>query len=73
MPNPLVALRQLFAAPPVQIGEVTAVSGVLASITLPGGATITARGTAAVGQHVFVRGGVIEGQAESLSVVTFEV
>ncbi|WP_390211430.1 hypothetical protein [Undibacterium danionis] len=42
-------------------------------IQLPGGAYITARGVSTVGNKVFVRDGVIEGVAPTLTVVTVEI
>lgn len=73
MPNPLQQLRELFAGPPRQVGTVVAVSGNLATLELPGGALIKARGIAAVGQAVFEEGGLIVGPAPSLPVVIIEV
>lgn len=58
---------------PLQVGTVTAVAGDLATITLPGGGVLQARGSATVGQQVFVRDGVIEGAAPALTVVTIEI
>jgi hypothetical protein len=71
--NPFVALRGLLAGPGLQVGEVTAGAGSSWQVQLPGGGLITARGTAAVGQKVFVRGGVIESQAPAMPVVMVEV
>jgi len=58
---------------PLQVGTVTAVADGLVTLDLPGGASIKARGTATVGQLVFVRDGVVEGVAEALSIVTIDV
>ena len=38
---------------PLEVGEVTAIAGGVATVTLPGGGVIQARGTATVGQRVF--------------------
>ena len=73
MPNPLQALRQLFAGPPQQLGLVVAIAGNLATIELPGGAQIKARGTAMVGQHVFEQGGQILGDAPTLPIDVIEI
>ena len=73
MPNPLQSLRQLFAGPPRQAGTVVAVSGNLATLELPGGAVIKARGEATIGQAVFEEGGLIIGPAPSLPVINIEV
>ena len=42
-------------------------------LTLSGGATVQARGVASVGDQVFVRGGLIEGQLPAMSVTVIEV
>lgn len=71
--NPFARLKDLLGRPPLQVGDVASVSGGVASITLPGGGTITARGAATVGARVFVRDGVIEGPAPSLPIELIEV
>ena len=58
---------------PLQVGTVLAISSQVATVELPGGGIIQARGQATVGQHVFVRDGVIEGAAPELPVVVIEV
>lgn len=73
MPNPLQSLKQLLAGPPQQVGQVVAVAGNLATIKLPGGAQIKARGSAMVGQHVFEQGGQILGEAPALPIDIIEV
>ena len=73
MPNPLQSLKQLLAGPPQQVGQVVAVAGNLATIELPGGAQIKARGSAMVGQHVFKQGGLILGDAPTLPIDIIEV
>ncbi len=73
MPNPLQSLKQLLAGPPQQVGQVVSVAGALATIELPGGAQIKARGTATVGQHVFEQGGLILGDAPTLPIDIIEV
>lgn len=45
----------------------------VATVQPPGGATIRARGQAAVADVVFVRDGVIEGPAPALTLVTIDV
>jgi len=67
--NLLKQLRSLLPEPPLLSGEVTAINGELRTITLPDGATITARGDAAIGAKVFVRGSVIEGPAPVLPTI----
>ena len=73
MPNPLQSLKQLLAGPPQQLGQVVSVTGNLATIELPGGAQIKARGAATVGQHVFEQGGLILGDAPTLPIDIIEV
>jgi len=51
---------------PLEVGNVVAINGGVATIVLPGGGSLQARGSAAVGQRVFVRDGVIEGDAPDL-------
>lgn len=71
--NPFVELRRQLAGAPLLVGTVTAGSGSAWSVQLPDGKVITARGSASVGQVVFVRGTLIEGQAPSLPLVIVEI
>lgn len=73
MANALSTLRELFAGAPLLVGDVAAVSGQTVTVSLPDGAQITARGTATVGQRVFVRGGVVEGTAPAGATVNIDV
>lgn len=68
MRNLYKAFLDLIPDPALQTGTVTSVSNNIALVELPGGGEIKARGDATVGQKVFVRGGVIEGQAPILPV-----
>lgn len=63
----------LIPDPPRQVGEVASVSGGVATVELPGGGLVRALGSATVGDQVFVRDGLIEGQAPSLSIVLIDV
>lgn len=63
----------LLPARPLQVGTVTATDGGTCTVQLPGGGVLQARGSATVGQSVFVRDGVIEGDAPALTVVTIEI
>ena len=63
----------LLPARPLQVATVTATDGSIATVTLPGGGVLQVRGTAAVGAQVFVRDGVIEGVAPSLTIEVIEV
>jgi hypothetical protein len=65
--------KDLIPDPPLQVGEVTSISGGTALITTPDGYTLIARGSATVGQNVFVRNGLIESVAPSLSVEVISV
>jgi hypothetical protein len=71
--NLFAQFAALIPQPPLQSGAVTAVSGGIITVTLPGGGTLSARGSATVGQNVFVRDGVIEGVAPALTAVLIEV
>lgn len=71
--NPYVALLALLPSYPLQIATITAIEGDVARLVLPGGGVLTARGTGVVGDQVFVRDGVIEGQAPSLRPVQVEI
>lgn len=73
MSNPYRALLNLLPGSPLQVGTVTAVTGGIASITLPGGGTTQARGAATVGARVFFRNRVIEGVAPTLSIEVIEI
>lgn len=65
--------QALLPASPLLVGDVVSISNGLATIELPDGALISARGGASVGQRVFVRGGAIEGQAPALPFVEIVV
>ena len=70
--NPYRVFMDLLPARPLQVGTVAAVDGDVATITMPGGGTLQARGQATVGPRVFVRDGVIEGEAPTLTYVEGE-
>ena len=71
--NPYRRLLGLLPKRPLLIGTVTEVSDGTATVALPGGAKIKARGEATVNDTVFVRDGQIEGQAPSLTVEVIEI
>lgn len=71
--NPYKLLRDLLPTPPLQVGTVQSFSGGVATIELNGGGIVTARGTATVGQRVYFRDNVIEGNAPNLTVVEIEI
>lgn len=58
---------------PLEVGTVQSVSAGVATIQLPGGGVLQARGSATQGQRVFVRDGVIEGPAPTLEWIEGEV
>ena len=60
-------LLELLPSQPLDAGEVTAVHPDGVTVELPTGVLIRAIGNAQIGDHVYVRGGVIEGQAPILS------
>lgn len=72
MPNIYRQFLDLLPKLPLEVGDVTAIAAGVATITLPGGGLIQARGEATVGQRVFVRDGVIEGPAPTLTYVDGE-
>lgn len=67
------AFKAIFPDPPLQVATVTAVDGDVATVELPGGGVLQVRGTAAEGDRVFIRDGVIEGQAPALPIVPIDV
>lgn len=70
------ALRELLPEAPLQVATVAAVHMATSesTITWPGGSQQRVRGAAAgVGQSVFVRNGVIEGQAPTLTLEVIEL
>ncbi|MFT4241568.1 MAG: hypothetical protein QM569_04720 [Acidovorax sp.] len=72
MTNPYRQFLDLVPTRPLQVGEVAAIADGVATLTMPGGGQLQARGSAAVGQRVFVRDGLIEGPAPSLTYVEGE-
>ena len=73
MPNVFAKFREMMAPGRVQVAQVTAYADGVATLTLPGGGQVRARGKANVGGKVFVQDGVIQGPAPSLPVVVDEV
>ena len=71
--NPCAAFKALLAPAPLQTGTMRDIHQGVATIELPGGALIRARGQASTAQKVFVRGNLIESTAPDLPVVTGEV
>lgn len=73
MANLYRIFKDLIPQSPLLIGEVVASHSTYCDIELPGGAYITARGAGTVGDKVFVRDGMIEGVAPTLTVITVEI
>jgi hypothetical protein len=71
--NPYKRLLRLIPDQPEQIGQViaTAPDGVI--VQLPTGATLRARGTAEIGDHVYIQAGAIQGPAPAWSGVEHEI
>ena len=73
MPNLYQQFLGLLPPRPLQIGTVILVDGEQCVVELPGGGVLNVRGTAGVGDKVFVRDGVIESQAPAMTIVTGEI
>lgn len=73
MPNLYQQFRQLLPDPPLQAGTVTEVGAGVVTVQLPGSGLVKARGSAELGQNVFVRDGVVEAVAPNLPVEVIEV
>ena len=73
MHNLYEQFRQLLPDPPLQAGIVTEVGSGVLTVQLPGGGVVRARGSAVAGQRVFVRDGVIEGDAPALTALVIEL
>ena len=73
MHNLYEQFRQLIPDPPLQAGTVVGVGSGVVTVALPGGGQIRARGSAAIGQKVFVRDGTVEAVAPSLPLELIEI
>lgn len=73
MANLYKVFKALIPDQPLQVGTVIALQTGQCIIELPGGGRVTGRGDASIGQKVFVRDGVIEGQAPDLTVQVIEI
>lgn len=67
------AFRDLMPAPALLVGDVVSIASGVATVELPDGGFLQARGEAVVDDRVFVRNGLIEGPAPALTPVTIEV
>lgn len=73
MPNLYKQFMDLQSPKPLMVGTVAFVVNGVATVDLPGGGKLQARGAAQAGQRVFVRDGVIEGESPNLTYVQGEV
>lgn len=73
MRNPYKRLLALLPDSPLLVGDVILVADGTATIELPGGGIAQARGDVTVGNRVFFRDGVIEGNAPTLTVVNVDI
>ena len=73
MHNLYEQFRQLIPDPPLQAGTVVAIGSGVVTVAMPGGGLIKARGSAAIGQNVFVRDDAVEGIAPALMVELIEI
>ena len=73
MHNLYEQFRQLLPDPPMQAGVVTEVGSGVVTVQLPGGGVLRARGSADVGQRVFVRDGVVQAIAPSLTLEIIDI
>jgi hypothetical protein len=73
MPNLYAIFKQLLPDDPPLVGVIDSAQDGVYVITLPDGGKVTARGVGTVGHSVFVRHGVIEGDAPHLTVETIEI
>ena len=73
MHNLYEQFRQLLPDPPLQAGVVTEVGSGVVTVQLPGGGVLRARGSAEVRQRVFVRDGVVQATASSLTLEIIDI
>ena len=66
-------LKSILPDAPLLVGDVVAVSNGTATVELPDGSQVQARGEAVVTDRVFIRDGVIEGAAPSLTLEIIEI
>ena len=73
MHNLYEQFRLLIPNPPLLAGTVLGVGEGSVTVALPGGGLIRARGSAAMGQKVFVRDNTLEGEAPNLTLHIIEI
>ena len=73
MHNVYEQFRQLLPDAPLQVGTVIEVGTGVVTVQLPGGGVTRVRGSAALGQKVFVRDAVLEAIAPDLTLEIIEI
>lgn len=73
MANLYAVFKKLIPNAPLLVGTVVEAYTGGATVTLQGGGLLRVRGAATVGQRVFVRDGVIEGEAPDLPLFQIEI
>ena len=73
MHNIYQQFKKLLPDPPLQVGTVIEVSSGVVTVQLPGGGIVKARGSADIGQNLFLRDGVVEAIAPNLTLEIIEV
>ena len=73
MANIFTQFLALLPKESLAVGTVIATTATGATVQLMGGGIVQARGDATLGQRVFVRAGVIEGPAPTLTYVSAEI
>lgn len=73
MHNVYEQFRALLPEPPLQVGTVVQTASGVATVQLPGGGRLKARGNADVGQKVFVRNALVEAVAPNLTLEVIEI
>lgn len=73
MRNLLTQLREILGSPRLDSGTVIAVDGTQLTVQLKGGGIQSAHGAADLGTKVYVRGGVVEGEAPDLPVYPVDI
>ena len=73
MHNVYEQFLQLLPDAPLQVGVVIEVGTGVVTVQLPGGGTVRGRGSAAIGERVFVRDGVVEAVAPNLALEIIEI
>lgn len=71
--NPFAAWMSLQPPKRRQVGTVLMVDGSVITVELPSGGRLQVIGQATVGDRVFVRDGLIEGEAPTLTYISAEV